>query len=242
MEIIRLTRPRFTLANRAAAAVLRELNDPPPPIPLHEFIKRRGWEIIFSELYGPDGGMVKITYKNRSKYYIFLATDIKIGTSSVASDEIIKRRQLYTLAHELGHILLHGSFLANSHEFADLAPQTASYMEIEANWFASRLLMPNYIFTNITDLVPQYLADKCGVNLTPAQKRLKTLDPNIRNSLVLSAGFKRKVPLTTRLLYICEKCSHIYTEKTIWEPLCAKCNGKLVDASSLVSTISEQIS
>ncbi|WP_156926747.1 ImmA/IrrE family metallo-endopeptidase [Cohnella panacarvi] len=63
----------------------------------------------------------------------------------------MRRRQNFTRAHELGHILLHGQFDLNSPSDMTLIDErTAAIMEREANMFASRLLMPTYIFRKVS--------------------------------------------------------------------------------------------
>lgn len=180
-----LTAPRFKLANRAAQSVLRELGNPEPPIDIESYLKARKWIIRYEELEGPDGYMVKLVKGEKIRYIIFLATDS--DPASQYDETTILRRQLFTKAHELGHILLHGQFLLNSHADMTVIPdEIASIMEVEAHWFASRLLMPNYLFKSADDLIAHRLSDKCNVNVTAAAKRIGSLAPNIRNSLTRS--------------------------------------------------------
>ena len=270
MSIPHLKSPRFMLANRSAQAVLRELGNPEPPISLNRFIESRKWEIIHCELGGPDGMMVKMAYKGRVKYNIYIATDMKDETPY--DIETIRRRQLFTLAHELGHILLHGSFMSDSSDFSYISPETAGILEVEAHWFASRLLMPNYVFRNINDLIPDLLAQKCKVNMTPAIKRLKNLTQNIKTSILQTVrldkwpsnepfelpdpdypnaieystwGSLEEAAAASELLYICPNCGLLHNERVIWGPHCTECNEVLVDIKSTLNNflgVSKQVS
>lgn len=246
-----LTKPRFPLANRAAMSVLKELGNPKPPIALEHYIIKRNWEIHHLALGGPDGGMVKFTYRNKSCFYILVATDQDPDTSY--DEETIRRRRMFTLAHELGHILLHGSFIVDSRDLSYLSEETVGILEVEANWFASRILMPNYAFDNLTDLLPDQLATKFDVNITPAKKRLKNLGANIRESLVRSARMDKwpdyidyaefphaawrkndkwssyeEAAASSEILYVCKGCGLLHNERTLVDKFCMECEDELV--------------
>ena len=68
---------------------------------------------------------------------------IFINTDTCISGE----RQLFTLAHELGHILLH----RDREDFEKLAEKMTKAMEDEVNRFASQLLMPQKLFREAWD-------------------------------------------------------------------------------------------
>lgn len=210
---LHLSSPRFELASRAARSVLLELDNPSPPIPFENYVYRRKWKIIEDELYGPDGYMVKISQNNKLRFVIFLATDADLN--SLFDEQTIRRRQYFTAAHELGHILLHGNFLLNSRNHLNAIPEDVNnIMEIEAHWFASRLLMPDYIFETIADLIPECLAEKCRVNLTPAQKRLKNLNPSIRSRLFKAAHLNMwPSHLRDKAQFICPQCGFFHNEE-----------------------------
>ncbi|MCZ8520164.1 MULTISPECIES: ImmA/IrrE family metallo-endopeptidase [Paenibacillus] len=149
---------------------MAEFGNPNPPIDLNKIVEGRGWKVLYDELKGPDGYMMKLG----SKFGIFIATDMN---KKKYSNTIIERRQTWTLAHEIGHIILHGDFVLNTQEAPNALDEiTKKHMEVEANWFASRLLMPDYVFKNPADLNPKNLADKCDVNYSAASKRLEKLD------------------------------------------------------------------
>ncbi|WP_274363828.1 ImmA/IrrE family metallo-endopeptidase [Paenibacillus thermotolerans] len=260
--MFKLTRPRFMFANRAAQAVLRELKNPHPPIPIENFIKARNWEIHLDELYGPDGFMIKVSNKRRSKFYIYLATDADLD--STYREETLQRRQYFTLAHELGHILLHGSQILNSHEDMMRIPDdVAGIMEVEAHWFASRVLMPNYVFRNLSDLIPEQLADKCNVNFTAASKRLEKLEPDIRRSLMTGIRLDKwpksyantemasqprgyyserwesleEAIDSSYLLYICTACGLLHNERLISGSGCEECGSRLLNFDGVYKQI-----
>lgn len=253
MRIPNLTVPRFKLVNIAAQSVLKELGNPEPPIQIEKYLEARKWFIQHDELEGPDGYMVKLSKGKKNRFIIFLATDSDPDTPY--DEETIRRRQFFTKAHELGHILLHGQFLLNSHEDMSVIPkEVAGIMEVEAHWFASRILMPNYIFKNVVDLLPDHLAEKCYVNMTAASKRIKSIGSNVRNSLIQSSRLDKWPPLedfdipsppkearfeswaayeesaaTNHLMFVCSRCSKLHTDSqfSVWGGKCVDCEGIL---------------
>ena len=99
-------------------------------------------------------------------------------------------RQRFTLAHELGHYLLHRKrtqvFVDSSTMFfrGGLAAEGTDKIEIEANAFAAELLMPENVLRDITrhqpldafdDRAVQSLAVKFGVSVRALTIRLTKL-------------------------------------------------------------------
>ncbi|CDN45194.1 hypothetical protein BN871_GR_00110 [Paenibacillus sp. P22] len=170
------SRPDFKRANIMAEQILRELNNPEPSIDPFFIATKFGWKVIFEPLYGPDAYTAKDVRKGKSRYIIFIADDAARGHSPLKQ----RRRQRYTLAHEIGHIMLHSEYdWASSSDI----PEFGRKLEVEAHWFASRLLMPDYGFQNVMDLTVKAVTEKFDVNISAARKRLEKLDERIRNNL-----------------------------------------------------------
>lgn len=185
MKLPKLTKPRFGLVKRAADSVLRELGNPEPPIVIDKYIRKRRWPVLYKELGGPDGYTIKIIERRNTKFVIFLSTD----PDPNYDEHTMRRRQNFTKAHELGHILLHGQFELNSPSDMTLIDErTAIVMEREANMFASRLLIPTYIFKKVSDLLPNVIVERCDVNVTAANIRVRNLTQNIHDSLIRSVS------------------------------------------------------
>ncbi|CAI6072634.1 ImmA/IrrE family metallo-endopeptidase [Cohnella sp. JJ-181] len=249
--------PRFQYAKIAAQSVLVELGNPEPPIDLHPYFKKRGWIVSYEDMGDVDGMTVKVLRPGGVRFVAYIST----GDTSVYGGEIIRRRQRFTLGHELGHILMHGKYLLDSEQIPFALPShVAANMEVEAHWFSSMVLMPNYVFRGITDLLPEQLADRCGVNLTPARKRLRNLSPSIRESLIQSARLDRwpkyddedyerceyirdrrldtwdsfeQAFSRSKMVYICPSCSLIHTERIIFGRLCIECHTPIVKVSGI---------
>jgi hypothetical protein len=167
------------MANR----LLRELGNPQTPIDPTAIAQTLNCLVSYEDMEGlAEGYTAKVRKKDGSYHYvIFVATDYDVRFT----EEILKRKQRYTIAHEIGHIIMH-----HSYDWGTIDPESALYnrLEVEANWFASRLLIPDYVFENVNDLDPDVLADKCLVNYSSAKKRLEKLDIRISQSLIKEAS------------------------------------------------------
>jgi Zn-dependent peptidase ImmA (M78 family) len=97
----------------------------------------------------------------------------EIVLSKNTYDELDKSsRANFTLAHELGHLIMHDSkrALANG--------RSSSVEEVEANYFAAAFLMPkSAIKSNMT---PEFISEKFRVSIASAQLRLNELFPQPR--------------------------------------------------------------
>jgi hypothetical protein len=225
---------RFKYAMREAYRLLRQLGNPISPIKSIDIAKHLNFMVDYSPCKGPDGYSLKIHTSKGPRIVIRIATDVGEGLPLWK----IERMQNWTLAHEIGHILMHGSLPWNTLKKDYLPKEASNILEVEAHWFASRLLMPNYVFVSQEDLVPEFLAEKCSVNYTAAQKRLKNLDRSIIQKL------QGNPPVSIELVraihyfsdpkrYICLICSN---ETANYSNFCAVCGTK----KSIVEQISEK--
>jgi hypothetical protein len=90
-----------------------------------------------------------------------------------------KERKTFTLAHELGHFLLHPKEERYRFDVVDYS-KPESIAETEANYFAASLLMPADDLKRLIDLgaSPDDITDFFGVSHTAVEKRLKWLTTN----------------------------------------------------------------
>jgi Zn-dependent peptidase ImmA (M78 family) len=80
-------------------------------------------------------------------------------------------RQLFSIAHELGHIILrHPPIL-----FMEPGKTQQSWYETQANVFAAELLMPKNILKPLGPMTATELARYCHVSMTAATIRVKQL-------------------------------------------------------------------
>jgi len=146
-----MRRPRYALARRKALEILQAARVKKPPVPLEKLAASLGailrYEPFAGELSGtvyrrPEGGAV-------------------IGINSLHS----AARKRFTLAHELGHLLLHKDEKLHVDEQSpiglrtDLSSTATDANEIEANQFAAELLMPEKFLIKDLEELPSLEAD-----------------------------------------------------------------------------------
>jgi len=116
-----------------------------PPIRIEEIAHSQGIEIVRHRFEGPESGFA---LRDGSRRIIGLNTQTS------------RRRQRFTVAHELGHLLLHeGKIIVDQAVLRvdlrnDVSSMGTDVEEIEANAFAATLLMPeNIVFDHVFKLV-----------------------------------------------------------------------------------------
>jgi Zn-dependent peptidase ImmA (M78 family) len=120
----------------AARELLAQAGHPLPPIPVEELARQRGARLSFEPFEGDVSGMI---LRDEER--------IVIGVNSAHAHT----RQRFTIAHELGHLLLHEgrriiidrSLRLNLRD--SRSALATSREEIAANAFAAELLMPEAI-------------------------------------------------------------------------------------------------
>jgi Zn-dependent peptidase ImmA (M78 family) len=121
-------------ARADARALIAECQIVTTPVPVERIARRLGVKVKYAPLDGDISGMA------------YIADDVSIiGVNSLQASS----RQRFTLAHELGHIRLHVDLLREGVHLDHgtlrrdwLSSQGTDPREIEANAFASELLMP----------------------------------------------------------------------------------------------------
>jgi Zn-dependent peptidase ImmA (M78 family) len=138
--------PRFSLARRRADELLRQGRVKQAPIPVEKLAALLGAKIVLQPFSEEFSGMV---HRNRDGSAV-------IGVNSSHGIQ----RQRFTIAHEIGHLLLHtDETLHVDKNFPigqrnEISGKSVNENEIEANQFAAALLMPrNFIAKDIEHLV-----------------------------------------------------------------------------------------
>lgn len=162
-------------AREQARQVLTEYGVVTAPVPVEKIIKKRDIRIQFSPLDTELSGMALV----------------KDGVAVIGVNALHHpNRQRFTMAHELGHHVIHRQHIEDTVHvdkwFAilrrdSLAAQGTDKMEIEANAFASELLMPKHLLEPLIDAGNidlddvdrlQTIAKKFKVSLSAFQYRL----------------------------------------------------------------------
>ena len=159
-----------------AQVLLDESSVNEAPVPIVQIAKAKGARIYVESLEGDLSGFL---YRDN--------TQAVIGVNTSHSPT----RQNFTVAHELGHLLLHDQEqLHVDHEFrvrlrSDVSSQGTDEAEQEANFFAASLLMPREFIKRdlegeeyvdlLDDNFLHGLSRKYGVSPQALAIRLKTL-------------------------------------------------------------------
>ena len=170
-------RPRYALARRKAAALLHEANVDAPPVPVEKLAELSGAVIRYEPFTGRMSGV------------LYNGDDVEravIGINALHPSV----RQRFSIAHELGHLVLHDDteLQVDRHAFVafrDLASSTADDpREVEANQFAAALLMPEYLLSRCVNELDDdldfenaiaWLAQRFGVSEQAMTIRLTSL-------------------------------------------------------------------
>jgi Zn-dependent peptidase ImmA (M78 family) len=137
---------RKILARKKARDLLASVKVKVPPVPVELLAKRAGAEVHYEPFSGELCGMVH--RKSNGKAVI--------GVNALHP----ATRQRFTVAHELGHLLLHKDEELHVDENSPigfrspLSSQAVDSDEIEANQFAAELLMPVPLLTAAIRKIP----------------------------------------------------------------------------------------
>lgn len=128
-------RPRYSYIERLAEHLLEKACVTQAPVPIEAMARASGCKIFGAKLRDVSGVLVRS------------ADGATIGFNS----DHPQTRKRFTIAHELGHFLLHqGQEIRYDHDFrvslrSEESSEGTNIEEIEANFFAASLLMPNKI-------------------------------------------------------------------------------------------------
>lgn len=157
------TSTRWELAESKANELTSDLVA--PPVPVIEIAEESGVDVVFAD------------FGEHSKAVSGFC-DFKGATLYVNKDDIIERKT-FTIAHELGHWLLHREkFIAEPDTYAVLprfsAPER-NPVEQEANHFAANLLVPRRFLMPVIDVPTAQLAHIFGMSRLMMDYRVKNV-------------------------------------------------------------------
>lgn len=135
-----LARPRYALINSKVEQLLSNARVLHAPVPVDRLAEHAGAQVVFKDFRDEIAGLLV-----RRPGEIVIGVDSKHPQSDALRPSA---RQRFTIAHELGHLLLHeGEEVHVDKDFrvnlrSPLSSTAVSVEEIEANTFAATLLMP----------------------------------------------------------------------------------------------------
>ena len=130
---MKASRPRFSYITRLTTRLLADHAVEEPHVPIESIAKAQGCKIVPGRLVDISGLLVRST---------------EGPTIGVNEQQPLVRRR-FTIAHELGHLLLHeGNQVTYDRDFrvnlrSPASSQGIDVEEIEANFFAASILMPD---------------------------------------------------------------------------------------------------
>lgn len=158
-----LQRANFSAAKKAAEGLLEKFGYSKPPVNPVVIARELGVEVFFVT-FDEDA-------KNVSGFF-----DAEENTIFVNEEEF-PLRQTFTVAHELGHKIMHAEW-ARSQDYRVLLRDQATYsddpIEKEANAFAAHLLVPRFMLDKYRHVASvTELSDLFAVSIPVIQNRLK---------------------------------------------------------------------
>lgn len=150
-------------AAKASADALTQIYTA-PSIPVIEIAEQNGVNVLFSDM-----GKYR---EEIAGFCDFEATRLYVNKDDIPS------RQMFTIAHELGHWMLHREAFRADPERYPVLPRfqktdDSNAFEREANTFAANLLVPDHLLKPVKGAPIAALADVFGVSRTMMEIRLK---------------------------------------------------------------------
>lgn len=125
--------------------------------------------------------------KNNDGYSTITPTGGKIAVNPNCS----KERKRFTIAHELGHILLGH---VGKYELVNREPSPSDNpIEQEANVFASRLLAPACVLWGCKVISANQISELCSISLTAAEYRFKRYQVLLKRNKFLISPLEQSV-------------------------------------------------
>ena len=181
----------YTHARDTAWKLLIECGITELPVPVGEICRKRGWTLASYHAARraiAQMGLTDLTkhtdgfcVHQRGEYFIFYDRTTSRG------------RQRFTVAHEIGHIML-GHIGAGQYSRINREPTPEdSAEETQANQFAARILAPAWVLHSIGAVTPDQIARVCDISQSAATFRAERMRELERRGRYLSHPLERQV-------------------------------------------------
>ena len=162
MSVTARIRADLRRASREAASRTKDFST--PPIPVLDIAETSGVDVVFDPFSQYSGRVSGFCDFAERRIYV--------------NDDDSFERQRFTIAHELGHWVLHRElFESEPQRYAVLprfsSPDFSDPIEQEANRFAADLLVPSHLLRPVKDVPPARLASIFEVSRQMMEIRLK---------------------------------------------------------------------
>lgn len=158
------------------------------------------WRVLINEgVTDLPVDIVALCRKMGIKVQYYIPTDNNDGYCTIlfgrprifVSEKCTPARQRFTIAHELGHILLGH---VGKMELVNREPTgTDNPIEHDANVFASRLLAPACVLWALKVKTPEQIADLCKISYQAASFRAKRMELLYARNKFLSSPLERQL-------------------------------------------------
>ncbi len=190
------SKPRFKEARKKGYEFLIELGIKKFPVDPFEIIEgnSENWSLLsYSECKEITGEKDPLNLK-RDKAEAKTMTKRGSNKYLIVYDDSYQRERIrWTLAHEIGHIIL--GHLVHYEETAlsrgGLNEKQYRVLELEAHWFAEALLSPIHILDNFDIKNVQQIAFLCDISKDASTKSLKHINNNYSNDAIVERKLLR---------------------------------------------------
>lgn len=159
MSLLVQSRPNYRKAEQEARRILDEMGIAAPPVNPVQIAESLGVSVVFATFSGKSRGVSGFFDCEENAIFV--------------NEEEVPLRQTFTVAHELGHSVLHGEW-ARSAEYQvlwrDTNRQHQDFREKEANAFAANLLMPRDFMDRYWDTLSVAQLSRLFAVSVPAMK------------------------------------------------------------------------
>lgn len=154
-------KPRYEYAKQVGRTFLKSLNIKSYPIDPIKIVYLMKWKFEIDDLCGEEGYTL---YNPRTKNYCIIIDN---------AQGIKKQRCKFTIAHEIGHIIMNHY---TSFDISSLTDDDFRILDLEADIVAGEILMPYISIRKNLNRNILYLANKFDVSYSAMETRLKFLD------------------------------------------------------------------
>lgn len=238
------SKPDFYNATKKAYELLIELEVTSLPVNPFDIFKQfeNSWHLLsWSELKrntGEDDPLNIKRDKAEAKTVILRGTNEYL---IVYDDSFGNERIRWTLAHEIGHIVL-GHLIhydATALNRRGLTKQEYGVLEVEAHWFAEGLLASNFLLNLFQINTSQQIAFLCDISKDASDKCIKHIQNNnyrndeyvemklLRNFYSFFAKDEYLKSITNGINKF--ESSYLYHEFVSYCRICRKCNAYIID-------------
>ncbi len=161
-EILELAKPRWSYVRERADRLTAPYSV--PPIPVLEIAERAGVDVVFNPF-------------DQFRDTVAGFCDLAARRLYINSKDALNP-QTFTIAHELGHWILHREYFEAHPDLYHILPryqevEDGNAFEKEANHFAAHLLVPKRLLTPVKDAPVAALAQAFAVSQAMMENRLK---------------------------------------------------------------------